>query len=274
MCPFTTISRNKSQNNGGSPMDTINTILEKLGIYDLFVNLITGIFITATFQYLATNIYCLQNYFSPLPQLDFGSFTAVVSLILCYFIGIVFQETSNFLELALYRVTRKPGTGHSVRTFLYWFIPSIDRLLMKTNHDQPSQNLLKCNIQKKPKRDLSDWEIDQLQRSIPKYMKSNTDNFNEVLYHFCREKAHKKGKGTRLAGDQSHASMARSLALYSLLVFFATLISLVCGILKLRPSFSLLSLSAFLFFLFLRRNKRFSEMRYVNTLRACIEFLE
>ncbi len=244
----------------------MDKVLDKLGIYDLFVNLIAGIAMISAFCFLCANLYG-WSITESLRELDIW-----VALILAYFTGIVFQELSNFFETTLYRIERRFSNNKRFRfTFILLFIPSLDRVLMKgsdiKNHCG-NNSLSFALLKKKRKRDLDDTEIDaineQVSAELPKGVESNVDN----IYHYCRAFVAKNGNAERLANDQSHASMARSLSLYSSMIFSLTLVMYAFGKIAYNDLFVItLIASALLTVLFLRRNKRFSEIRYVNTFR-------
>ncbi len=249
----------------------MDKVLDKLGIYDLFVNLIAGIAMLSIFGFLSSNLYgwCIVDL---LCELDVW-----FVLVLAYFTGIIFQELSNFFETMLYRLERKCSKNRCLRfTVVLWFIPSLDRVLMKScelkNHC--GKNFLSfAMLKKKRKRDLDDTEIDAIMELASSGLSRKVDSSNvDNIYHYCKSIVAKNGSSGRLANDQSHASMARSLSLFSVIVFLITLIQDALG--KIAGNNNLLSItliaSAILTVLFLRRNKRFSEMRYVNTFRMCI----
>ncbi len=244
----------------------MDKVLDKLGIYDLFVNLIAGIAMLSVFCFLSSNLYG-WNITESLRELDVW-----VVLVLAYFTGIVFQELSNFFETTLYRIERRFSKNKRFRfTFILWFIPSLDRMLMKESDIKiycGNNSLSFALLKKKRKRDLDDTEIDaineQVSAELPKGVESNMDN----VYHYCRAYVAKNGNAGRLANDQSHASMARSLSLFNFMIFSLTLLVYAFRKIAYNDLFIItLIVSALLTLLFLRRNKRFSEIRYVNTFR-------
>ncbi len=235
----------------------MDKILERLGIYDLFVNFISGIAMASIFQLLITNVLNLGKWYK-----SFDGFEIWQALILCYFIGVIFQELSNFLERTLYRWTKPFARKPPRFGFLLMIVPSIDRILLHKSEKHGKKKL---------KRDLSDWEINKLLSILPQEItNSDADNKNEVIYQYCKNNVLANDK-SRYAHDQSHASMARSLSLYSFGVF---LFSSICGLMGKAQNYPALVgsiiVSLVLFVLFMSRNKRFSEMRYVNVFRSYI----
>ncbi len=235
----------------------MDKILERLGIYDLFVNFISGIAMASIFQLLITNVWNLGKWYK-----SFDGFEIWQALILCYFIGVIFQEMSNFLERTLYRWTKSFARKPPRFGFLLTIVPSIDRILLHKSEKHGKKKL---------KRDLSNWEIDKLLSVLPQEItSSDADNKNEVIYQYCKNNVLTNDK-SRYAHDQSHASMARSLSLYSFGVF---IVSSICGLTGKAQNCSALVgsiiVSLILFVLFMSRNKRFSEMRYVNVFRSYI----
>lgn len=241
-------------------------ILDKFGIYDLFVNFITGIIMLWVFGYLQKNLYHFSVFeFENTEQIDIW-----VMLLLSYFVGIVFQETSNFIETVLYRMTYSLEKGKIQRPFLLCLIPSIDRVLMTNDEINQYKKPIRYLLRKKLKRDLDDLEIQTLRDDVAKNINKDAKQYNEALYNFCKEEALRKNKGSRLTNDQSHASMARSLALYSFVILVTSILALICndGI-NIKYVF-IIAASAISCLLFCRRNKRFTEMRYVSIFRACL----
>ncbi len=235
----------------------MDKILERLGIYDLFVNFISGIAMVSVFQLLATYVWNFGKWYE-----SFNALAIWQTLILCYFIGVIFQETSNLIERSLYRLTKSFAQRAPRFGFVLAIVPSIDRILLHKSEKHRKNKL---------KRDLSDWEINKLLSSLPQEIAtSDADNKNEIIYQYCKNNVLMNDK-SRFAHDQSHASMARSLSLYS---FAVVLVSSICGLTGKIVSADALVLtlivSLLLFALFISRNKRFSEMRYVNVFRSYI----
>ena len=242
-------------------------ILDKLGIYDLFVNFITGVTMLWTFGYLQTNLFKI----SWLQFADTEQLKIWVLLLLSYFIGIIFQETSNFIETSLYRLTYNVKKRKIRCKMLLLVVPSVDRILMTTEEINRYKQPMSFMLRKKLKRDLDDTEINKLKSEFGQDLDKSAAQYNELLYHKCRAKAIRTNH-SRLTNDQSHASMARSLALYSLIVLVISALALIFnrGEINIGASVLVIITSIVSMLLFARRNKRFSEMRYVSVFRACL----
>ncbi len=247
----------------------MDKILERLGLYDLFVNFISGIAMATVIQLLAYRVFCMRHMCRAFYRMEVWQI-----LIMCYFLGVIFQELSNFIETALYRWTKKFDNTDIRNGWLLYFIPSIDRVLLEKGDGYRKKKL---------KRDLSDWELKRLSNIVKdEILKSDADktdkpkediiidNYNEVVYHYCKSIALSQDN-SRIAHDQSHASMARSLSLFSLFVFFLSGVFALHGWIKSVPLFVItMIVSLCLSALFARRNKRFSELRHVNIFRTVI----
>ena len=105
----------------------MDKILDKLGVYDLFVNFITGLTMLCIFGYLQNTML----HFEQLQFLDKCKNVPIwVILLFSYFVGIVFQETSNFFETMLYRATYDFENKKFKKYVFLLLVPSIDRVLL------------------------------------------------------------------------------------------------------------------------------------------------
>jgi len=245
----------------------MDKILDKFGIYDLFVNFITGMMIFGFFGYLQVNLFKISWFnIVKVDQMETWLF-----LLASYFTGVIFHEISNFIETVLYRVTYNIKKRKFRCPILLLVIPSIDRILITTEEINQYKKSTRFILRKKLKRDLDDAEIKKLKTEIGKDLDQSALQYNELLYNLCRSRAIKNNNG-RLVNDQSHASMARSLVLYSFIILITSLLVLryKFGEINIVQTVLVAILSTISLLLFIQRNKRFSEMRYVSIFRACI----
>lgn len=223
---------------------------------------------------MADNLYDFQELFNcrvfPTIETSFSFAIFIVS----YFVGMVFQESSNFFELLLYKIMLGAKKNSVFKSLLMLIIPSIDRVLMKSVDIASIKHHTFFGFDKRRKRDLSDSEIEDLRTKIKQNGLLNnidTEDYNDRLYQICKAKASADGKTGRSDKDQSISSMARSLSLYSFLMMIITLVVIFSGSVRFEMNaiaWITAIVFAALFVLFLRRNKRFSEIRYVYILRS------
>lgn len=205
-------------------------ILDKLGIYDLVVVLLSGISIS-TFTILALQlIYKLpiDTYLQVNETLPF--------LVLSYFLGLIFQEISSFIQ--------KKSTHES------------NYLLKEALRTSSNSHIYLTDIEKDG---VYSYVIEKLNLNF------NEDNDN-VVYNYCKFYILEKGDMNRIDKDQSLSSMARSLSLYFALLAFGVCIntffqpSIVKNILVI--------ISGCFAILLQYRFVRFAKLRYINIFRT------
>ncbi|MCI9079877.1 MAG: hypothetical protein HFH68_13335 [Lachnospiraceae bacterium] len=208
----------------------MNKILDKLGVYDLIAVLLSGISIS-TFSILV-----LQLVYKIPMDVNFKVNETLSFLILSYFLGLIFQECSSFIQ---------KKTIHRNNGLL--------KTALKTSNDS---HIFLTKIEK-----------DEVYAYVINKLKLNpNENNDNVVYNYCKFYILKNSDTSRIDRDQSISAMSRSLSLYFALLTITVLINIFF-----QPQFVkfiLIVISLTFTFLFYYRCKRFNKLRYINIFRT------
>lgn len=158
-------------------MEYFNQILDKLGIYDLFAVLLSGIIAVSTTLVVAPIFFNadLSTYIQP----D----QTIIFLVLCYLVGIFLQEAGNLL----YRLFLKRGK----------------KILSKLLNPSSDTDIKSDN--------LSINEILRIKNAAKEHIAESELDDTILLYNYCR---YRSPKNTSADKDQALAAMSRSLSIY------------------------------------------------------------
>lgn len=207
----------------------MNQVLDKLGIYDLVVVLLSGICIT-TFSLFADQVI-FQSQLSNFLKVE----DTILFLVISYFVGVIFQELSSFLQK---RVIYKNN-----------------KLLLKALDTSPKSHQF-----------LTQEEKESIFKAVQKELALEMIPNEDMVYNYCRFLLIATGDTTRADKDQSTSGMSRSLSLYLFLLFIFMTFSAIqnqntkhflCAVV-------ILALSVLLYYRYIR----FAKMRYVYILRS------
>lgn len=208
----------------------MNKILDKLGVYDLIAVLLSGISIS-TFSVLV-----LQFVYKFPIDINLQVNETLSFLVLSYFLGLVFQEISSFIQ-------------------------------KKSSHK--NNGLLKSALKTQKDSHIFLTEIEKMgvySYVINKLNLNPNENNDNVIYNYCKFYIIESGDTTRIDREQSISAMSRSFSLY-----FALLTILVLINIFFQPEFTkvvLVGVSLFFTFLFYYRCIRFTKLRYINIFRT------
>lgn len=208
----------------------MNKILDKLGVYDLIAVLLSGISISTI------SILVLQLVYKLPMDVNLQVNETLSFLVLSYFLGLVFQEISSFIQKK--SVHRNNG------------------LLKAALRTSNNSHIVLTEVEK---NGVYTYVINKLK------LNPNEDNDN-VVYNYCKFYILKNADTSRIDRDQSISAMSRSLSLYFALLTFAVLINAFF-----QPQFFkfvLIAISLIFSFLFYYRCIRFNKLRYVNIFRT------
>lgn len=213
-------------------MEAIEKILDKLGIYDLIVILLTGIIITIFSALLAG--YFFDN--SSANTLVSLTDNPLIIFTVSYITGVLFQEVSSLIQKNI------------------------------THPNDQILNVVLFGKEQAPQM-LSAREKNEIIKNANKALGNNTEHIEASdIYNWCKfQNINNPSIVTKTDRDQATAGLSRSLALY----FF--LIAVLCplgAIAKKDSSFLLVCFTCFLVGCILQyRAVRFIKLRYVYILR-------
>lgn len=204
-------------------------ILDRFGIYDIIAVLLTGVGICTVSQIILR--YCFQIELIA----DFSFYDTLPFLVVSYLVGILFQETSNWIQRLVF-----PDNA----------------LLKKALVPFVQSNLY-----------MTKGEIDGVREYIKKAMwtEESEDLNDNVLYNVCKFYVIQKKDTAQIDRNQSLSSMSRSLSLYfAILSLGAYIYTLI------RPDYisAVVFVGAILLsWLLYKRYVRFAVLRYVLIIR-------
>ena len=166
----------------------MNKILEKLGLYDLTVLLLTGMIITTLTVIILEYVF----QFNEAGEL-FQVSETVLFLVISYFIGLVFQEIGSIAQKHI--IHRNNG---------------VLKRALKASYNS---HYLLSEIEIKK---INDFVKDKLQLD-------NIRGQESVVYNYCKSGLMQNGDMTKVDRDQYISSMSRSLSVYFGLIFIFTL---------------------------------------------------
>lgn len=211
----------------------MNKILDKMGIYDLFGVLLSGISMssfTMLIMYYIYNIKSLNNQSLLINE-------TLLFIIISYFLGVIFQEIGSFFY---------------------------KNIIYKNN------TLLKSVLTPTlsyPYNFITDKEKKEIYAFVEKQLNldSHADN-DSIIYNYCKYSVIEKLDASKMDKDQSLSVMSRSLSLYFFVLFLIGLFSIFI-IFKL--SYCILSVFSLLLSLLLhKRSIRFIKLRYTYIFRC------
>ncbi len=209
----------------------MNKILDKLGIYDLIAVLLSGISITIFTIFFA---YFLCNIRSIVVN-PFNINETLVFFVISYFIGLIFQEVSSFIEKRLLfrnHALLKIALNTSRRSYSH----------LTTIEKERIYNFVEMKLQLIPSQD-NDY----------------------VIYNYIKFSVKRLGETARIDKNQSMSAMSRSFTLYFIIIF---LVAILMSLYKKDIYYFEISM-VFLCFsiLFLVRSVRFAILRYIYFFR-------
>lgn len=215
----------------------INQVLDKLGIYDLVVVLLSGMCITMFSGLLAPVLIQADGVMTP----EVGD--TVPFLLISYFVGVIFQEIGSLLQKRV--IQRDDKLLKSV--FKSGKHPDYSTAL--TSEEQVG---IRHIVRKKMKIDKKEPE--------------GSESDIQTIYNYCRLNLNSADNMARADRNQSISGMSRSLSLYFFGIFLVTGLTCLCNqsakYLCCAIAASLLSI--LLYF----RCIRFAKMRYVYIIRT------
>lgn len=244
-----------------------NNILDKLGIYDLIVLLLSGICITSFSIILYPIVFSdqLTNCIKPEDTLAF--------LAISYFVGLVFQEIGAFFF--------RKCLNHNRRLLLYSFcstkkseyvltpkersniLHSIDKTLL--NNPNALENYTLKDKENTSKVKKSFTNVFKKSNDIEQTNSVLIQNI-DILYNYCKSCVIANKNSSKIDSNQSTAGMSRSLGLYFCLLSFSTALHCICTS-SLDNALFLIAFVAFALILFYR-SIRFTLIRYTYIFRT------
>lgn len=216
-------------------MDTLNKILEKIGLYDLFVLLFTGVIALSTTIFMNWQVFDLDI---------FGSITVEETfafLLISYFVGLILHEVSSLLyKHIFYR-------GHKL----------LRKAVSKNRKWQPAFSKMERNLIKKKLLDMP---------SLSNGESANRKICWSAAYEYSKVRMTTSGAVAHNERDQYTAGVSRSLSLYfaimAVAVFVKSLWDHTC------EHWLYVAICILLMLLFHHRFLRYTYMRYIRTFRS------
>ena len=206
----------------------VSKILDKLGIYDLVAVLLSGICI------FTFSILVLQLIYKIPIDINLQVYETLLFFVLSYFLGLVFQEISSFIQKSTHKNNR------------------LLKAALKTSNNSHIF--------------LTDIEKNGVYLYVTEKLNLNPDEDNDnIVYNYCKFYILENSDTTRIDKDQSISSMGRSLSLYFALLTFIVFVN--CFFQPSIIKIVLVIISVCFSILLYYRCIRFAKLRYINIFR-------
>lgn len=174
-------------------LKAVDTILSRLGIYDIIGVLLSGALITYITKIMIEVFWKAEEIEISLLNEAFPAF------LICYFVGLIFQEFTSFIH--------KKWICHSKNRYL-------------TNAITPSSQHYLF---------LEDEEIDAVNKHVSdKLGIGNLKRKDNIIYNYCKNYYRENANTVGADRDQAIAAMARSLSFYCFFAVLIPLIKIIC----------------------------------------------
>lgn len=209
----------------------MNKILERLGLYDLTVVLLTGMIISTFTAIISEYIFGCPEVGKVLQTNETVRF-----LVVSYFVGLVFQEIGSVIQK--YLIHRNNGVlKRALRT---------------------SDNLHYL---------LSQIEKDKILGFVKNQLKlEQTQGQEAIIYNYCKSKMLENGDVSQADRNQYISSMSRSLSVYFGFISMIMLVKTICEFQFFSLSVTVIAI--LLSLILYQRSVRFAVIRYVYVFRA------
>lgn len=172
-------------------LNAIDTILSRLGIYDIIGVLLSSALITYITKIMVEALWS-SVYLSVLDN-------ALMAFLICYFVGLIFQEITSFVHKN-------------------WICRSKNRYLINAITPSSQHYML-----------MEDEEIDVVNKYVSdKLGIGDLKRKDNIIYNYCKNYYVKNANTVGADRDQAIAAMARSLSFYCFVATLVPLIKIIC----------------------------------------------